>query len=521
VKGIDNPALAIRLAMAMFVFVIDTSLMNVSISAVVEDLDTTASGVQTAIAVEALVSAAFILIGSKIADLFGRKRAYVIGLALYASGAIAMVLAQGLAAIIVFWAVIGGLGASLYLPAMQSLVHGNFDGQAQAKVFALVGAAAAIAAAVGPLVGGFLATLISWRVGFLLEAVIIAFVLLGSGSIRDVRYTGDRGIDVVGSALSVVGMGCLVLGILAWQEGGESVAALLATGFGAMAFLAYWLVRRKREGKSALLDPNLFENRLFSFGITEGILQQIALGGLLIALPIYLQLHLGYNALQAGLSLAPLSLTVFGIAVLAGKRAGRRRPAGLIRAGFAFLAAGVILIMVVVPDAASGWDLAVPLLISGVGIGLLVSQINSYTLSPISKERAGEASGVNSAISSFGLSVGLAFAGAIMLAALSLSLSDKAGASDVLSSSEQERVADALERDAQVMSDAQLEEFLAEQPEETRSEIIRINDEARPEALRFAMLVPLVAALVGLIASFRMMRLPDPLPSDGATATFA
>src|SRR6187455_804214 len=169
-----HPRLALLLAMAMFVFVIDTSFMNVSISAVVKDLDTTVSGVQAAVAIEALVSAAFILIGSKVGDLFGRKRAFVAGLALYASGAIAMVVGQGLAAIIVFWAVIGGLGASLYLPAMQSLIHGNFEGKARAGVFALVGAAGAIAAAIGPLVGGFVTTVISWRAGFLLEVLIIA-----------------------------------------------------------------------------------------------------------------------------------------------------------------------------------------------------------------------------------------------------------------------------------------------------------------------------------------------------------
>jgi MFS family permease len=158
-----TPRLGILLAMAMFVFVIDTSLMNVSISAVVKDLDTTVSGVQSAVALEALVSAAFILIGSKLGDLFGRKRAYVTGLVFYASGALAMVFAQDLAAIIVFWAVIGGLGAALYLPAMQSLIHGNFEGKARAKVFAVIGAAGAIAAAVGPLLGGLLTTLLSWR----------------------------------------------------------------------------------------------------------------------------------------------------------------------------------------------------------------------------------------------------------------------------------------------------------------------------------------------------------------------
>jgi EmrB/QacA subfamily drug resistance transporter len=514
-----NQRLAILLAMAMFVFVIDTSLMNVSISAVVEDLDTTVSGVQSAIAIEALVSGAFILIGSKIGDLFGRKRAYVGGLLLYVSGALAMTVAQSLAPIIIFWAVIGGLGASLYMPAMQSLIHGNFEGKAQARVYALVGASAAIAAAIGPLLGGFLTTYLSWRVGFMLEAVVIFVVVAQSGLLRDVPYTGDRGVDFVGAALSVLGMGGLVLGILVWQEGGESVAALLLVGLVAIGALVRWLLRRVREGKPALLDPHLFASKLFSFGIAQGILQQIALGGMLIALPIYLQMVLGYNAMQAGLTLAPLSLTMFVAALLAGKRAGRRRPASLIRAGFALLSVAMVLLIPLVPRADTGWYLVIPLMLAGAGLGLLVSQLNNYTLAPISEERVGEAAGVNSATGSFGLSVGLAFAGAILLAALSISFTNQAEASKVLSPAEQERVADALEEDAEVMSDAQLEELTADQPEDVQDEIAEINEDARPIALQIALLVPLLAGLLGLFNSFRMMRLPDPAPSAAAEGT--
>jgi MFS family permease len=224
--------------MAMFVLVVDTSLMNVSISSVVRDLDTTVSGVQSAIALEALVSAAFILISSKVGDLIGRKRAYVLGLLGYAIGALAMTLAQGLTAIIIFWAVLGGIGASLLLPAMQSLVHGNFEGAAQKQAYALVGAAAAIAAAVGPLLGGFITTFLSWRIGFLLEVVIIAVVLSGIRMVRDAPYTGPRRVDAVGSVLSVLGMGGIVLGILVWQEGGESVGALAVIGAVALGALA-------------------------------------------------------------------------------------------------------------------------------------------------------------------------------------------------------------------------------------------------------------------------------------------
>lgn len=189
-ESAGNTKLSILLALAMFVLVVDTSLMNVSLSAVVKDLNTTVSTIQSAIALEALVSAAFILISSKLGDIIGRKKAYAIGLVGYAIGAIAMTLTDNVTAVFIFWALIGGLGASLLLPVMQSLIHGNFTGTAQKKTYALVGAAAAIAAAVGPLLGGFLTTYISWRVGFLLEAAIIAVILLNLNLVKDVIYDG-------------------------------------------------------------------------------------------------------------------------------------------------------------------------------------------------------------------------------------------------------------------------------------------------------------------------------------------
>jgi len=511
--------LAILLSMAMFVLVVDTSLMNVSISAVVEDLGTTVSGVQSAIALEALVSAAFILIGGKIGDLIGRRRAYVLGLLGYAIGATAMALSQSLLAIVIFWALLGGIGASLLLPAMQSLIHGNFEGAAQKKVYALVGAAAAIAAAVGPLLGGFITTYLSWRVGFVLEVVIIAVVLSGIRLVRDVPYTGDRGIDIVGAVLSILGMGGVVLGILVWQEGGESVAAILAVGAVAIGSLVYWLRRRKRRERPTLLDPDLFKSKLFRTGISQQMLQQIALGGTMIALPIYLQMVLEYNAMQAGLSLAPLSLTMFGVALLAGRVAAERRPSSLIRLGFALLTLGLVVLIPIVPRAEFGWGLLIPLMIAGTGLGLLVSQLNNYTLAPISEERVSEAASANSAAGSFGLSFGLAFAGAILLATLSASFTNLAEDSTVLPPADQQRVAQALEEDAEVMSNTKLDELLADQPQDVQDEMIRINTEARPIALQVALLVPILAGLIGLLNSFRMMRLPDPAPSGSGEGT--
>lgn len=511
--------LGLLLAMAMFVLVVDTSLMNVSISAVVEDLDTTVSGVQGAIALEALVSAAFILISSKVGDLIGRRKAYVLGLLGYGIGALAMTLAQDLTTIIVFWSLTGGLGASLLLPAMQSLIHGNFEGAAQKKTYALVGAAAAIAAAIGPLLGGFVTTYLSWRVGFFLEVVIIAVVLANIRLVHDVEYTGVRRIDLVGAGLSVLGMGGVVLGILVWQEGGELVGMIISVGLLGLMGLSFWLRHRKREGKLPLIDPDLFGFPHFRLGITQQMLQQISLGGAMIALPIFLQMKLEYTAMLAGLCLAPLSLSMFATALLAGRRAGNRRPSNIVLIGFLLSTIGMALLIPLVPRADFGRTLVIPLALAGCGLGLLVSQLNNYTLAPIEEERVSEAAGVNSAAGSFGLSFGLAVAGGLMLASLSITFGALTESSSVIPPDQQEQIAQVLEDDAQVMSDTQLSRVLTEQPEEIQQEILSINDDARDRALQVALLVPVLAGLIGLFNAFRMRRLPDIEPvarADGA-----
>ncbi|PUB26995.1 EmrB/QacA subfamily drug resistance transporter [Promicromonospora sp. AC04] len=517
--GAKNRRLMLLLAAAMFVLVVDTSLMNVSISAVVTDLDTTASGVQSAIALEALVSAAFILINSKVGDLIGRKRAYVLGLLAYATGAVAMTLAQSLTAIVIFWALVGGLGASLLLPAMQSLIHGNFTGAAQKQAYAMVGAAAAIAAAIGPLLGGFVTTYLSWRVGFGLEALIIAVVLSQIRLVHDVPYTGSRQVDVVGAILSVFGMGGVVLGILVWQEGGEFVGLLMVVGFVALVALARWLVRRVREHRVPLLDPGLFRHPTFTTGVTGQMLQQITLGGAMIALPLFLQMTLEYNALQAGLALTPLSLTMFAAAIVAGRRSGRRRPAAIIRVGFLLASLGIAIIIPFVPRVDSGWYLVLPLAIAGCGLGLLVSQLNNFTLAPVEEERVSEAAGVNSAAGSFGLSFGLAMSGGILLAVLAFSFNQLTEDSSVVPAAEQQQIATALETEAEVMSNTQLAEQITGQPPEVEAEVLAINNEARNRSLQVALLVPLLAGLVGLGTSFRMVRLPDHKPSSSLDGT--
>jgi hypothetical protein len=217
---------------------------------------------------------------------------------------------------------------------------------------------------------------------------------------------------------------------------------------------------------------------------------------------------------------APLSLSMFAVALLAAKRAGRRRPAGIIRAGFLLLTVGMAVLVPVVPRATSGWYFVLPLIVAGCGLGLLVSQLNNYTLSPISEERVSEAAGVNSAAGSFGLSFGLAFAGAIMLATLSFAFTRFAEDSTVLRPDQQAQVADALDHDAEVMSNMQLEQQLEGQRPAVQDEIIRINTDARPIALQVALAIPILAGLLGLLNSFRMIRLPDPEPSSAEGMAF-
>ena len=403
--------LAVLLAMAMFVLVVDTSLMNVSISAVVHDLDTTVSGVQSAIALEALVSAAFILIGSKVGDLIGRKRAYVLGLLGYAVGALAMALAQSLTAIIIFWAIIGGLGASLLLPAMQSLIHGNFEGAAQKKAYALVGAAAAIAAAVGPLLGGFITTYLSWRVAFLLEDVDHRRSCCPASSSSATCPTPARAqIDLVGAVLSVVGMGGIVLGILVWQEGGEAVGALLVARRGRRwPALVWWLVRRKREGKPTLIDPDLFKAKLFRFGISgadapaDRARRHDDRAADLPADGARVQRDAGRPVARAA-----VAEHVRGRA--ARREAGRQAPPEQHhpRRVRARSPSGMVVLIPIVPRADSGWYLVDPAGRSRARAWACWCRSSTTTRSsPISEERVSEAAGVNSAAGSFGLSFGL------------------------------------------------------------------------------------------------------------------
>jgi hypothetical protein len=233
----------------------------------------------------------------------------------------------------------------------------------------------------------------------------------------------------------------------------------------------------------------------------------------MIALPLFLQMTLEYDAMEAGLSLAPLSLSMFAVALIAGKRGGDRRPASIIRAGFLLTSIGIASIIPLVPRVTSGWYLVIPLIVTGSGLGLLVSQLNNYTLAPVEEERVSEAAGVNSAAGSFGLSFGLAMAGGLMLAALSLGFTRMTEDSTVIPADQQQQIATVLEDDAEIMSTTQLDALITEQPPEVEAAILSINEDARNRSLQVALVIPLLAGVIGIANSLRMVRLPDITPS--------
>jgi fucose permease len=233
----------------------------------------------------------------------------------------------------------------------------------------------------------------------------------------------------------------------------------------------------------------------------------------MIALPLFLQMTLEYNAMEAGLSLAPLSLSMFGMALLAGRKAGKRRPANIVLTGFGLSTVGIAAIIPLVPRVDSGWYLVVPLLITGSGLGLLVSQLNNFTLAPISEERVSEAAGVNSAAGSFGLSFGLAVAGGLLLWVLAMSFTNLTYSNNTIPPAQQQQLAAKMETDAEVMSNSQLQQQISNEPQSVQAAVLAINTEARNRSLQVALLVPAIAGLLGFANSFRMRRLPDIKPA--------
>jgi MFS family permease len=419
--------------------VLDSSVMNVSISQIVADLDTTIQGVQLAITAYTLVMAAFMLAGAKLGDILGRDRTFALGLAIYGLGSLTTALSPNLTVLLLGWSLVEGLGAALVLPAIVSLVAGTYSGKQRALAFGIVGGVAGAAVAVGPLIGGWVTTEFSWRYVFAGETVIVAAILLVRRRLPPSAAVGRRPrLDLVGVGLSALGLGLAVYGILkssswglieprgALTIGGEEITPFgfsmvpffILAGVGCLAAFAIWEERRERQGRDTLLDRSLLRIRQLRAGLTTLMMQQLILLGTFFVLPVYLQVVLGLDAFETGKRLFPMSVTMF-IAALAGPRlAAGLAPKRVAQAGLVALVVASVVLLGTIDVELEETEFAVALALFGVGAGLLLSQLGNVIMSSVDPAKTNEAGGLQGTAQNLGASLGTALIGSVLIAAL-------------------------------------------------------------------------------------------------------
>jgi MFS family permease len=426
-------------ASAQFVMVLDSSVMNVSISQIVADLDTTIQGVQLAITAYTLVMAAFMLAGAKLGDILGRERTFSLGLAIYGLGSLTTALSPNLTVLLLGWSLVEGLGAALVIPAIVSLVAGTYSGSQRALAFGIVGGVAGAAVAAGPLIGGWVTTEFTWRYVFAGETVIVAVILLVRRRLpRTAQAERRPQLDLVGVGLSALGLGLAVYGILkssswglieprgALTVGGEEITPFgfsmvpffILAGLGCLAAFAAWEQRRERQGRDTLLDRSLLKIDALRAGLTTLMMQQLILLGTFFVMPVYLQVVLGLDAFETGKRLFPMSVAMF-VAALAGPRlAAGFAPKRVAQAGLLALMVASVLLLGTIDVELREAGFAIALAIFGVGAGLLLSQLGNVIMSSVDPAKTNEAGGLQGTAQNLGASLGTALIGSVLIAAL-------------------------------------------------------------------------------------------------------
>ncbi|MEO8107395.1 MAG: MFS transporter [Actinomycetes bacterium] len=426
------PAL-VALAMAQFVMVLDQSVMNVSISTLVADFDTTVTTIQAVITFYCLVMAMFMMTGAKLGDIMGRRRVFVIGLIIYACGSALTAVAPSVAILTLGWSVLEGVGAAMVLPAMAALIAGNFVGKERKVAYAVIGGVAGAGIAIGPIVGGWATTELSWRVVFAGEVVLVLIILALTHKVGDALREGPKmTLDVVGTVLSASAFGLIVLGTLqsstwGWVAPKDSpiepfgfsltLFVISAGGLLLWAFMA-WQRRRESTGADPLVHLDLLKVLPLRSGLAGLFSQNLILMGIFFVVPLYLQVVLGLNALETGLKMLPVSVAMF-IASLVGSRLSTRFSVrGIVRTGLVLVAAACLVLMGTVDyqldEASFAWAMG----LLGVGMGLLASQLGNVVQSAVDSSGRAEAGGLQYTGQQLGSSLGVALIGAIVLTGL-------------------------------------------------------------------------------------------------------
>jgi MFS family permease len=423
----------LTLAAGQFLMTLDTSVMNVSIATVAKDVGTTVTGIQGAITAYTLVMASLMITGAKIGAMIGRKRAFAIGCVIYGCGSFTTSIAPNLPVLLFGWSFLEGVGAALILPAIVALVAGNFPTERRPAAYGMVAAAGAVAVAVGPLVGGFCTTYFSWRWVFAGEVVVVIAILLLARKIADAPPETRPKLDIVGAVLSAAGLGLLVFGVLrsgewgwikprpgatSWAGLSPSIWLMLAGGFVLWLFFT-WEAHRVATGKEPLIRPDMLKNKQLTGGLTMFFFQYLAQAGLFFVVPLYLSVALGLSALATGWRLLPLSITLLAAAIGIPKLRPQASPRRVVRLGLLALFAGTVVLLGAL-DANSGPEIVLlPMLLVGLGIGALASQLGAVTVSAVPDDESPEVGGIQNTMTNLGASLGTAVAGSILIAALS------------------------------------------------------------------------------------------------------
>jgi MFS family permease len=407
------------LALTQFVASFAGSSMNVSISSISEDLDTTVHGVQTAITLFLLCMAALMIPGSKLTDIFGRKRCLIVGLTIYGTGAVVAALAPGLGVLIVGYSGLEGVGSALMIPPIYILATIFFgDVQSRARAFGLISGMAGVGAAAGPLIGGLITTTISWRATFLLQAAVVAVVVLLSRAITDpLPADRSRRFDTLGAALSAAGMFFVVMAILQIGVNGLLVAVFAALGAGFLFWFFLHIRSLERRGIEPLLSRSVFASRTSNLALVTQNLQWLVMMGVSFVVSVYLQVVRGYSAIDTGLIFTAATAGVLLSSLAAERLATRRAQSTLIRAGFAITVVGQVLLLALVRETSSIGTFLPGLFLIGAGVGTMLTPSVNVVQSSFPEERQGEISGLSRSVSNLGSSLGTALAGTILLTA--------------------------------------------------------------------------------------------------------
>lgn len=515
----------LTLAAGQFLMALDSSVMNVSIATVAADVGTTVTGIQGAITAYTLVMAMFMIPGGKVGAIIGRKRAFVIGCLIYGCGSLTTALAPNLTVLLLGWSFLEGVGAALILPAIVALVAGNFGVERRAAAYGLVTAAGAVAIAVGPLIGGIATTYFSWRWVFAGEVVIVLGILVLARRIADAPAVTRPRFDLVGSVLCALGLGIFVYGVLRSDEWGwfrpkpdaptwlgvSLVVWLTLAGLFLVWLFLRWEARLVHRGKEPLVDPVLLRNRQLTGGLTMFFFQYLVQMGVFFLVPLYLSVALGLSALQTGVRILPLSLTLLAAAVLIPRLLPDVSPRRVVRSGVLALLLGAVVLMGALDADAGAEIVTIPLLLIGLGMGALASQLGSVTVSAVPDEQSAEVGGVQNAVTNLGASIGTALAGSILIAAMTSSFLASVQQNPAVPSEVKSQATVELAGGVPFLSDAQLTTALDEagtSPEVAQA-ALDANAAARLDGLRAALAVLAFAAVVAL---FFTQRIPATQP---------